>query len=191
MDIGTVVQIADAELVEAARNGDIESLGKLCCRHYVRMVGVAYCILSDRHLAEDAAQEALAVVCRHFSHLKSPEKFSKWVTTICRNKARRMAKSKAVPVGREVPKDVPAPPCENPRVELERRELLELVRRMVWQLPVSQREVVVLFYYIKLSYAEIAETLGISEKAVDGRLARAKKRIAERLERDGRRRRTP
>ncbi len=51
-------QRTDAELVDAARGGDVESFGALYERHYAGIVGVAYCVLADRDWAEDAAQEA-------------------------------------------------------------------------------------------------------------------------------------
>ena len=51
-----VPELTEAELVEAARRGDLDSFGVLYQRHYAAMVGVAYCVLRDRHLAEDAAQ---------------------------------------------------------------------------------------------------------------------------------------
>lgn len=41
----------DAELAERALGGDPDSFGELYRRHYAAMVGLAYCVLSDRHLA--------------------------------------------------------------------------------------------------------------------------------------------
>ncbi len=50
----------ETKLVEAAFNGDIESFGKLCRRYYGPMVAIAYSVVSDHQLAEDAAQESFA-----------------------------------------------------------------------------------------------------------------------------------
>ena len=46
------------ELVDNAINGDIESYGRLCREYYTPMVSIAYALLGDHHLAEDAVQEA-------------------------------------------------------------------------------------------------------------------------------------
>jgi hypothetical protein len=54
----------DAELVEAACQGNLASFGELYRRHYRMAVGLACSHLADRHLAEDAAQEAFATACR-------------------------------------------------------------------------------------------------------------------------------
>ena len=67
------------EQVEAARNGDVASFGRLYEQYYAVAVGVAYSILGDAHLAEDAAQEAFAVVCRDFGRLRSVDKFPGWL----------------------------------------------------------------------------------------------------------------
>ena len=60
----TVATKTESERIAAAQNGDVNSFGKLYCRHYVAVVGVAYCALADRHLAEDAAHEAFVVASR-------------------------------------------------------------------------------------------------------------------------------
>jgi RNA polymerase sigma-70 factor (ECF subfamily) len=139
-----VTENDDTRLVEAARNGDVGSFAELYRRHYVRMVGVAYGILSDRHLAEDAAQEAFAIACRELGRLRRAEKFPAWLAVVCRNAANRMARCRP-----------------------------------------EQREVVMLRYFSGLSYEQIAATLGISSRAVNGRITRAKRKIAENLQREG------
>lgn len=64
----------EIELVEAAVGGDIGSFGELCERYYAAMVAVAYSVLSDHQLAEDAAQESFA---RALVRLKKPERQGK------------------------------------------------------------------------------------------------------------------
>ena len=167
----------DTRLVEAARNGDVGSFAELYRRHYVRMVGVAYCILSDRHLAEDAAQEAFAIACRELGRLRRAEKFTSWLGVLCRNAANRMSRRRTEVVASE---NVLAP-----RSDASRDGLHQAVRESVQNLPIQQREVVMLRYFSGLSYEQIAETLGITSRAVNGRLTRAKRKMAESLERKG------
>ena len=87
-----MLERTDAELVEAACDGDVSSFGKLYNRHYLAMVGIAYCRLSDHHLAEDAAQEAFAIACYKLSSLRSGDKFPNWLGVICKKVANRIAK---------------------------------------------------------------------------------------------------
>ena len=71
-------------LISAAADGDTDSFNKLCNRYYPVMVAIAYSQLSDRSLAEDAAQEALFVAFRDLSKLKKAKYFGRWLARICR-----------------------------------------------------------------------------------------------------------
>jgi RNA polymerase sigma factor (sigma-70 family) len=61
----------------------------------------------------------------------------------------------------------------------------ESVRAVLNKLSVPAREVVFLRFYDGMSYDQISAVLGISEQAINGRLRRAKKKLAEYLRRDG------
>ncbi len=85
----------DANLVAAALRGDAESFSRLCERYYPALVAIAYSRLAERHLAEDAAQEALLAAYRDIAKLKKPEQFAGWLAAICRNIATDMVKARA------------------------------------------------------------------------------------------------
>jgi RNA polymerase sigma-70 factor, ECF subfamily len=172
----------DAELVAAARNGDVNSFGELYRRYYAATVGIAYCWVSDRHLAEDAAQEAFAVACRDLVRLRRADKFAGWLKAICRKVARRAAKRRP---RHELPADIASPTTTTDD------HRASLVRQSVARLPERAREVIVLHYFSGLSYEEIAGTLGTSPQAVHGRLIRARRKLAEDLRRNGLGRREP
>ncbi|MHC4226893.1 MAG: RNA polymerase sigma factor [Planctomycetota bacterium] len=163
-------------LVRAALKGDAESFGRLCERYYSAMVAIGYSRLGDRNLAEDAAQEAFFLAFRNILKLKKKRHFSRWVAGICRNIASDMAKA------RNRDKCVPIQDCESLSSNKdETGENIEVVRSIIAELPVSMKEVVFLRYYNKISYQQIADILGISQEAVNGRLRRAKKIIAREL----------
>jgi RNA polymerase sigma-70 factor, ECF subfamily len=167
----------EAELVEAARGRDVESFGELYRRHYAPAVGVAYSVLADRHLAEDAAQEAFAVACRQLASLRKPERFAPWICTIARRVASQMARSRRERTTLDEGEAAPAVNC-GPHTS-------DLVRQAVGALPERAREVVVLHYFTGLSHKEIAASLGVSAEAVHGRLVRARRILAERLSGNG------
>ena len=170
-----------------ARRGDLASFGQLYERHYGSMVGVAYAVLADRHLAEDAAQEAFAVACRDLPRLRHAERFAGWLRSVCRNVARDMAAARArsVPADRgESPED--APSRQSPGVDAAgASEAKELVQQAVMRLEAESREAVLLHYFSGLSYEEIGRVMGISVQAVHGRLKRARRKIADDLKRRG------
>jgi len=61
----------------------------------------------------------------------------------------------------------------------------EVIRRAVWSLRASERELVVMRYFDGFSQMQISEVLDISPQAVNGRLVRAKRKIAKYLKRNG------
>jgi RNA polymerase sigma-70 factor (ECF subfamily) len=173
--------LEDQILVQRALQSDPESFGELCRRYYDSLVAVADSILLDHHLAEDAAQEALAAACRDLAKLKKPERFGPWVGAICRNVAKdmlRQFRKQQEPVGTDAGNE---PDCE----EDEREAILD---QALQQLPQHLREVIFLRYYNEMSYEQMTKVLGATEQMIDGRLRRAKKKIAVYLKRKGFRR---
>lgn len=68
-----------------------------------------------------------------------------------------------------------------PLAWLLRQERCELTRLAISRLPGRDAEILLLKYGERWSYRQIAERLGISEKAVDARLLRARKRLRKEL----------
>jgi len=164
------------ELVEAAVAGDIDSFGELARRYYPSMVAIAYSVLADHGLAEDAAQEAFAEALGSIKALKDKGKFAPWLASICRNVAKDIVASRAKQINAE---DV-SQAAESDSSD----ESIRAVRRAIEQLPVSARELIVLRYYDGLSYEEISSVLGISRASINGRLTRAKRKMANWLQRN-------
>ena len=61
----------------------------------------------------------------------------------------------------------------------------EAVKKALSHLPAEAKEVIFLRFYDGLSYEQISAALGISEQAINGRLRRAKRKLAQYLRRDG------
>jgi RNA polymerase sigma-70 factor, ECF subfamily len=173
----------DAELVEAARCGDVSSFGELYRRYYAATVGIAHCVLLDHHLAEDAAQDAFAVACRDLTRLRHADKFAIWLKAICRKVARRSAK-----LQRRRPLPMELASVRTANADDDRSAL---VRQAVERLSEGPREVVLLHYFGGLTYDQIAAVLNTSSQAVHGRLIRARRKIADDLRRNGAGRREP
>jgi RNA polymerase sigma-70 factor (ECF subfamily) len=169
----------DTETVKAARTGDVEAFAVLYKRYYAAMVWLAYSVLLDWNLAEDAAQQAFVLACERLPDLKRADRFSPWLATICRHTAqdiirerRRHVRSRgsAFAAGYE---------------QYARDGFAEAVKKAVDSLPPMYREIVVLHYYNQMSYQQIQSVLGISGHVVKGRLARARNKIQAHLKREG------
>ena len=168
----------EINLVKTASKGDIDSFSRLCEHYYSTITAIAYAHLSDRELAEDAAQETFFIAFRDISKLKSFDHFGRWLTRICRNISSDMARA------RKKNKLIRLEDCEIRSNEKNKQDGYdEIVRSIIEKLPEKLREVIFLKFYNKLSYQEISAVLGISQEAVNGRLRRAKKLIIKELSR--------
>ena len=172
-----MIQEPDTTLVEAAIDGDAESFTELCRCYYPAMVAIAHSLIGDRHLAEDAAQETFAKAAVKLPQLRQTNKFAGWLAAICRNEARDMARrSNSLRANDEVSATA---------AKTERHDSGEAVRQAMDKLSAPARELVFLRYYDGLSYERISELLGISEQAINGRLRRAKRKMADYLRHNG------
>ncbi len=167
----------EIHLIEAAAGGDIESFGELCRRYYAAMAAIAYTVVGDHQLAEDAAQESFARALVRIKSLGDRAKFAPWLTAICRNVAKDMIATKAKHI---IMKDI----SKINKVE-NSDENDRAIRRAIEQLPESTKDLVVLRYYDGLSYEQISSVLGISKASINGRLTRAKRTMADYLRKSG------
>jgi len=172
-----VGQEPESVLVKAAVNGDGDSFTELCRRYYPAMVAIAHSIVGDRHLAEDAAQQAFAKAALKLPQLANKARFGRWVGAICRNAARDMLRTTRPVHCIEESSAAAVESADNPAAEA--------VRKALGKLAASAREVIYLRFYDGMSYEQISAVLGISEQAINGRLRRAKRILAEHLRRNG------
>jgi RNA polymerase sigma factor (sigma-70 family) len=168
---------AEMQLIEAARAGDLDSFGKLCERYYAPLAAVAYSVLRDHQLAEDAVQEAFARGLVSLRRLKESAKFAAWLAQICRNVA--------VDIARDRPPHVVAIDVSDAGDRDSDESTKRVVREAIKRLPAGMREVVILRYYHGCSYEQISAVLGLSKMSINGRLTRAKRKLAKYLRRQG------
>ncbi len=161
----------ETDLIKAASSGDIESFGKLCVRYYSAMAAIAYSILGDHQLAEDSAQETFARALVNIKKLKKQDKFAQWLAAICRNVAKDMLFEKNARLNNKALSQTKQESNQN-HVQ---------INRAIEKLPDSMKELVVLRYYDGLSYEKISSVLGISKASINGRLTRAKRKMANYL----------
>jgi RNA polymerase sigma-70 factor (ECF subfamily) len=141
------------------------------------MVAVAHSIIGDRHLAEDAAQQAFAKAVRKLPQLRNKSKFAGWLAAICRNVALDLLPSEKTLHDTDDLSTIAAKSHESGATEA--------VREALNKLSAPAREVIFLRFYDGMSYEQISTVLGISEQAINGRIRRAKKKMANYLRRNG------
>ncbi|MEO8953707.1 MAG: RNA polymerase sigma factor [Ktedonobacteraceae bacterium] len=147
----------------------------------VRLVGLCAALTGNVDAAEDLAQEVLLEAWRSIERLRDVELFSHWLSGIARNVCLRWSRKQGRHLAHVVQQAEQDMLLEEQlaadydiEVELERKELVELLDRTLALLPAETREVLVARYVEESSLAEVAERLGVQTGAVAMRLQRGK-----------------
>src|SRR5262245_13747697 len=168
-------------LVLAAQRGDLEAFGQVVGRFQRMAYAVAYAMLSDVHLAEDAAQEAFIEAYLCLPKLREPAAFPGWFRRIVVKRSDRLVRGKScatVPI--EAVGDVPSDALDL-AAQAEARELRRQLHTAIEALPESDRQLVMLFYLAGYAQAQIAATLELPAAVVKKRLFRARQRLRTQL----------
>ncbi|MBV8818198.1 MAG: RNA polymerase sigma factor [Acidobacteriaceae bacterium] len=156
----------EAALIERARSGDSQALDSLVKRYLGDVYDIAYRVLGDRDVAQDAAQEAFVNAMRGLPRFRGESSFRTWLLRITVNCAHSLARKgvrrREISIVNDddlVQEGADAATLTATRSELERASAA------LATLPEKQRLAVSLRIYQGLSYAEIAEMTGSTEGA--------------------------
>jgi RNA polymerase sigma factor (sigma-70 family) len=178
--------LSDEALVALVARGDETALVELYDRVGRVAYGIAFRILRDERLAEDAVQEGFLTVWRSAAMFRAERaKASTWVVTlvhrravdIVRREERRRAEPLEATAGQEAPD--PAGSAEDEAwLGFERERVLSALAA----LPDAQREALELAYYGGYSQSELAETLGVPLGTIKSRMFAGLARLRELLD---------
>ena len=160
------------DIIEAARRGQPGALEQLIESVWGDAFRIALSVVRDRTLAEDAAQEACAILFRSIRTLRSPDAFKVWFFRIVMREALKLERKAERAAGAVV---------NFPRADIPGAEVKVDVRQALFTLPPRQRAALVLQYYADLNSREIAEILGIPDSSVRFHIMRAKRALQDML----------
>jgi RNA polymerase sigma-70 factor (ECF subfamily) len=172
-------------MVEQAARGDHDAYAGLVHLSSDRLFAIAYRILRDSYLAEDALQLALVTIWDELPRLRDPDKFEAWTyrlivrasTALARRERRGGPSIQLLPEEAE-----PAGGLDDYRTVAQRDQLERGFRRLT----AEQRAALVLQHYVGLSLAEIAEALGVPVGTAGSRIHYATRALRAALEADER-----
>jgi RNA polymerase sigma-70 factor, ECF subfamily len=173
----------DPDLVVRAQGGDESAFALIANESVDRFLRVAHRILRDAQSAEDATQQALLNMWRFLPDLRDPARFEAWsyrlLVKACysENRRRRRWRSEVTLLST----DRPEPPQAMASVIAR-----DQIERGLSRLPLEQRTVLVLRFYMDLSHEHVAEVLDVPVGTVKSRLHRAQQALRGALEADAR-----
>jgi RNA polymerase sigma-70 factor (ECF subfamily) len=185
----------DIRLMLRVRDDDAAAFAELVERFQHRLVAVMHHLVGSPHEAEDLAQEVFLRVYRIRKKYRPKAKFSTWLFTIANNLAlnalRDRQRRPTLPLdlgtssssmGVVPPGGATADRGQPPTQHLQQQELAEVIRRALDGLNERQRVAIVLNKFEDMNYADIAEVMGLSTKAVKSLLSRARTKLREALQ---------
>jgi len=170
--------LTDAELVNAALNGEKQAFAVLVKRYERPVRAVALDVLGDYHSATDVSQDAFVKAYEHLAELRKHKAFGPWLMKITRRCALDSVRRRPKETRPET--EITAA-IENPdgRLDEEKQRLLAAVVK----LPGAEKQVVMLRYFGENSVNDVAKILGRSVSTVTKQLSRARIRLRRILER--------
>jgi RNA polymerase sigma-70 factor (ECF subfamily) len=167
----------DAELVARCLRGDLDAFEPLVLRYQGVLFNAAWRMLGNREDARDVVQGALVKAWERLATFDPSRRFFSWIYRIVVNESLNLRDRRPV----VQPLDANVPASGGPEEELKDRERADCLQAALLRLTEDDRQVIVLRHFAELSYAEIAETLGLAEKTVKSRLHEARQRLGRAL----------
>lgn len=171
------LKVLDSTLVTNYINGNENSFEILVKRHQQRVYNFIFSKVLDRDITEDIFQDTFIKVIKTLKKGKYNEegKFLPWVMRISHNLIiDHFRRSNRMPIFKNTDEfdifSVLGDSELNAENQLIKEQILSDVRRLVYELPDDQREVLVMRMYKDMSFKEISESTGVSINTALGRM---------------------
>jgi RNA polymerase sigma-70 factor (ECF subfamily) len=182
----------DAELLTLYAQGKEQAFRELVNRYKNSLYIFLKRFLTQQHLVEDVFQETFLQLFTSRDTFDPSRPLKPWLFTIAANKAkdalRKQQRTAATPIGTIAePQEMSFNDVLNtltsdttrPYEELERDETAARVRRIIADMPENLRQILILAYFNKFSYKQMAQILSIPIGTVKSRLHTAVGRFAK------------
>ncbi|MFQ5346234.1 MAG: RNA polymerase sigma factor [Rhodothalassiaceae bacterium] len=170
--------VSDETLVGRVAVGDRMAFALLVRRHADRFLAMAERVLGDRTEAEDVLQDAFSRFWVHAGRFDpKAARFTTWfyrvVANACTDRLRRRGRTRPLPEGWDTADEGTV----GAEAAIAQTQQAVAVRRALDGLPARQRLAVTLCYYEDLTNREAADILGVSVKALESLLVRARRQL--------------
>jgi RNA polymerase sigma-70 factor (ECF subfamily) len=183
----------DVQLMLRFQKGDLEAFQKLFHKYSPSVVNFAFRFLGSQARAEEIAQEVFLQVYRWQKRYEPRAKFSTWLFKIAHNHCLNEVRKGEYRVslesldsprdmdGEERESNIPDTTLSKGEDILAAKEAAARIQRILWRIPESQRMALLLSRMEGMSYQQVAEVLGSTEKAVKSLVFRATQSLKEGL----------
>jgi len=181
--------VDEIALIQAARDGDLDSFNRLVLAYQDLVYNHAYRMIGEEEAADDAAQSTFISAYNHIKSFRGGS-FKAWllriVTNACYDELRRRKRRPTVPLepmddaGEEVESAKwMVDPGDQPEEQIQTAELRRAIQHCLDNLPSDFRSTVIMVDIQGLDYFEAAEAIGKPIGTIKSRLARARLRLRD------------
>ena len=179
----------DVQLIRRILSGNDEAFSVLVQKHQKSIHALAWRKVGDFHIAEEITQDTFLQVYKNLAQLKNPNQFGGWIYVIANRLCLKWLQKNKLSM--QSLDDTPVEEIEevsythyasDQRQAEVTEDRHELVKRLLAQLPESERTVVTLYYLGEMTAKEIGKFLGVSVNTIKSRLRRGRKRLQEQQE---------
>jgi len=185
-------KLTDAELLACYATGDEAAFREIVSRYKNSLYAFLKQFLNRQDLVEDVFQETFLQLFTSRESFDPARPLRPWLFTIAANKAkdalRKSQRTTAIPIGtisesKEMSFDdvlnTLTSDTTRPYEELEKGETASRVAKIIANMPENLREILILAYFNKFSYKQMAQILSIPIGTVKSRLHTAVARFAK------------
>jgi RNA polymerase sigma-70 factor (ECF subfamily) len=171
---GDIRVLADEELMQLVRQGEMRAFELVFDRHSGAAFSLAYRMCGRQAMAEDIVQEAFMSLWRSGARYDASRgSVRTWVLSVVRNRAIDLFRREGARGGRELAEEdaaerMPAPELTD--TEVERRDEARQIRKALGKLPPDQRQVIELSFFGGFTHSQIASMLELPSGTVKGRM---------------------
>ena len=171
------LEFNDTELINLYKNGNEGAFSVLVQRYKTRLLSSIQMIVKDRDEAEDLLQEVLikAVDTINAGKYNDEGKFLPWITRIAHNLAidhfRRQKRFTKVRIDDKAKLNNTLTLSEDSmEISQIKKETSSSLKSMIYELPQTQKQVLMMRHYMHMSFQEIADSTGVSINTALGRM---------------------
>jgi len=175
---------SETQLIQAIKSGDQAAYKQLVTQHQDYVYSVCMSVLKNRDEALEAAQDTFVKVFRSISKFDHKAKLTSWIYTIAYRTCLDYIRKRKKTVDLENANHSISALDQSGELNLEKKELHKLLEQAIDKLKVDDAGLIRLFYFKEMSLKEIVEITGLSESNVKVRIFRARKVLAEIIEKD-------
>lgn len=166
------------ELIDGLKRKDEQCFLEIVNRFKRKVISLCYTYTKDYSEAEDLSQEVFLSLYNSIRNFRGDCSISTYIYRISLSKCMDYKRKRSI-------KGFLSGLWNIQTYKDENLEDKSYIRQCIINLPEEMKKVIVLYYYIGLTQKEIGSILNISEKAVEGRIYRAKQKLKIEFEKEG------